>query len=96
LPRLRRDQENDLSLVVDFIEKTVAADLISPGPGLEASQLPDIFPEVRLLAEPRVNENSELFDDLGPARAEVLSEILLELKGLEDPIVTQRSGPSVF
>src|SRR4030066_1614745 len=90
----RPDHENDLFLVVDFVEKTVIPDAVAPGLGGISLQLLDVLPKKGLLLELRINIFFEFSNDLPSSGAEDLPEILMQLLGLEYPEITQRTGPS--
>jgi len=85
----RRCHENNLFLVVDFVEKTVIPDAIAPGLGRISLQLLDIPPEIGLQLELRKNIFFEFSNDLPFLGAEDLPEIFLELISLEYPEITQ-------
>jgi hypothetical protein len=61
---LSRQHEDDLLLFIDFIEEPVGADPVAPRLRLVASELPDIFPEIGLRSQSRIDVFAKLFRQL--------------------------------
>jgi hypothetical protein len=88
------DQEDDLLIVIDLIEKSVAADPVAPGFRFEGPQFFDVFPEVGLLSELWIDNFLEFDDCFFLLRAENSADILQELIGFENAEFNQQSGLS--
>ena len=88
------DHEYDFFVFVDFVEKAPGADSITPGAGIETTQLLDIRSEVGMFTQLRVDEITQFLCDLGMARANYTAEVLLQLVGFENPVVIQQGALS--
>lgn len=88
------DHEDDFLLVVDFVEEPMSPDSKAPGFGLVGAEFPDVLPEMGLPPEAGVDEGLEFSEDFFIRGTEIAPKILLELCGLENAELTQRSGLS--
>ena len=91
---IRREQENESLPLINGIEKPVIADAIPPGLWHGIPELLDVFPAVGVLSKLGIDEGGELTLDASLLSTEVLLEVLLELRSLEETEFSQRACPS--
>lgn len=85
--------EHDAVGIVDLEEETPRSDAIAPGFWHVALQPADVRAVMGVTPQLRVNRLSQLVGDPSMTRSPKMLEIALELLGLEDPILSQRSVP---
>ena len=75
--------------LVDFVEKAVTADSISPRGRLVVFEFFDVFSEMGIVSELRIDVIPELLSDSFALPLEILRQIQKELIGLKYPEITQ-------
>ena len=80
--------------IIHGVEKAVISDAVSPGLIYSIPKLFDVLPDVGVLAQLWIRVGGELSLNARLLAAEILLEILLELRGLKDPELSQRACPS--
>lgn len=86
------DHEDDMVVLVDFVEEPPSPDSIAPGVRLERLELADVGTEVRVVPQAGIDNLFQFADDLRVARPGYAMQVFGELKGLEYTVITQRSA----
>ena len=88
------EHEDDFFVIIYFTKKAVSADSIAPGVWIETLQFLDIWSEVWMLTQLRVNIFAKFLRHFGLAGAANMAQVFLKLFGFKNPVFTQRSALS--
>ncbi len=86
--------ENEVVLLVDFIEESPGANAVSPGGGIPVLEPLDVGAEMRFVSEAGIHRFPKLLVEAAETRLGELRQILTEACRFENPIPSQPPYPS--
>ena len=88
------EHEDYFLVIIDFIEKAVGANSIAPSVWIEALQFLDIWSEVGMLTQLRIDIIAKFLCYFGLAGTANTAQVILKLFGFKNPVFTQRNALS--